>query len=175
MPYLVLARQLAFQPTKPGDPTVPSGPEELVERGQFVPDYVPAATVNALTAAGLLAWAERPDPQIVPFDSQAPQVRTPDQPVILPSDPNGTAPTIAEVFGGDQTGAADEVVVDVDPAVEAVPGQQVPELPRSSDSKETWENYAQLPHIGMTQGEAEGMSKTALVAEVKDRYARATA
>lgn len=170
MPYLVLARALAFQPTKPGDPTVPSGPEELVERGQFVPDYVPAATVNALTAAGLLAWAERPDPQIVPFDSQAPQVRTPDQPVVLPSDPNGTPPLL-----GDLTGAGDEVVVDVEPATEPDPERQVPELPRASDSKEVWENYAQLPHIGMTQGEAEGMSKTALVSEVKDRYARATA
>jgi hypothetical protein len=172
MPYLVLARELAFQKTDPADPTVPVGPEELVTRGQFVPDYVPAATVNALSAAGLLAWAEAPDPAVIPFDSQPAQVRTPDQPVVLPSDPNGEAPLLADVLG--DTGTSD-VAFDVTPVTEEQPGQQVPDLPKNSDSKETWENFAQLPIIGMSQGEAEAMNKTDLQAEVKKRYAAATA
>ena len=171
MGYLVLARQLAFQKTDPSSPTVPVGPEELVTRGQFVPDYVPAATVNALTAAGLLAWAEQPDPLVVPFDSQAAQVRTPDQPAVLPSDPNGEPLLMADVFPGPD----EQVTVDVDPALDPEPNRQLPELPKTSDSKETWETYAQLPEIGMSQGDAEAMNKTSLMAEVKERYARATA
>jgi hypothetical protein len=171
MGYLVLASQLAFQKTDPSSPTVPVGPEELVTRGQFVPDYVPTATVNALTAAGLLAWAERPDPLVVPFDSQVAQVRTPDQPTVLPSDPNGTPVSLADTFPG----LDDQVAVDADPVVDPEPSRQLPELPKASDSKETWETYAQLPAIGMTQGDAEAMNKTSLMAEVKERYARATA
>lgn len=173
MPYVILARALAFQPTVPGEPHIPSGPEEIVPRGSFVPDYVPTGTVNALSAAGQIVWADVPDPAVIPFGSDPAQFRSPEQPPVLPSDPNGQSPVLADIVtGGDNSGA---VQVDVPPANEPDPTRRLPDLPKTADSKETWENYAQLPAIGLTAGEAEAMNKTDLMAEVKQRYAVATA
>lgn len=159
MPYVVLSGRLAFQKVDPDNPRVPVGPEEVVEKGGYVPDYATTTLVNALSAAGNIVWTEVERPDLLPLGSEAPQVRTPDQPVVLPSDPNGQPPFVGDVM----------------PVAEPEPTRQVPDLPSGSDNKETWENYAQLPHIGMAQAEAESMNKTALMAEVKDRYARATA
>jgi hypothetical protein len=169
MSYVVLARQLAFQKTKLGDPHVPDGPEEIVQRGGFVPEYATTNLVNTLGASGLIVWTDLQDPGVQPPDSEPPAARTPDQPPVLPSDPNGQPTLLGDLA------TPDPVVVDVEPPPGPEPGQEVPALPKSSDSKDVWENYAQLPAIGMTQGEAEAMNKTDLMAEVKDRYARATA
>lgn len=146
MGFIVLAQRLAFQRTDPNNPTIAVGEEEIVERGQDVPDYATTFTVSALANSGLVAYVDRPDPTMVPANQLAPQVRTPDQPPILPSDPNG-APFL---IGG--------------PVVEDVP------FPATSDKKEVWESYAQRPEIGMTQGEAEAMNKNDLMAEVRARY-----
>lgn len=172
MAYVVLARQLAFQPVDPANPKVPTGPEEIIQRGSFVPDYAATGLINALDAAGLIVWADVERPDLVPVGSEPVQARTLDQPAVLPSDPNGVP-----MFVGDITPAADPEPApgDVPPPSEPDPAQQVPDLPRPSDNKETWENYAQLPHIGLSQAEAESMNKTDLMAQVRDRYAAATA
>lgn len=173
MPYVVLAARLAFQPVDPADPKMPTGAEELVDRGGFVPDYAPTGLINALDAAGLIVWTEQERPDLRPVGTEPEAPRTPDQPVVLPTNPNSPLMPIGDVVVTDTP--ADPVVVDVPPADEQQPDRQVPALPKASDSKETWENYAQLPVIGMSQGEAEAMNKTDLMAEVKARYAAATA
>jgi hypothetical protein len=173
MPYIVLANKLAFQKTKPDNPTVPDGPEELVSRGSNVPDYVLTFQVAALAAAGQIVWANRPDPVLVPVDSQPPTGRTPDQPAVLPSDPNGTPVVLEDVLSDPATTPEAPGPAVNDPATG--PATPLPELPKAADNKDTWEQYSTLPQIGMTLGEAEAMNKTDLMAEVKTRHARATA
>lgn len=153
MPFVVLAQALAFQETDPANPTIPVADEEIVERGGKVPDYVSTFTVSALANSGLVAYVNAPDPAIFPANQLPAQVRTADQPPVLPSDPNGVPTTI-----GDMAAPAPEPVADDTP------------FPLASDKKEVWESYAQRPEIGMTQAEAETMNKNALMAEVNARY-----
>lgn len=153
MPFVVLAQALAFQETDPANPTIPVADEEIVERGGKVPDYVSTFTVSALANSGLVAYVNAPDPAIFPANQLPAQVRTPDQPPVLPSDPNGVPFRI-----GDLGAPAPEPVEDDTP------------FPLASDKKEVWESYAQRPEIGMTQAEAETMNKNALMAEVNARY-----
>lgn len=155
MPYIVLSQRLAFQPVDPNDPKMPTGPEEIVERGGEVPAYVPTFTVSALVNSGVIVYAERPDPAVFPANLAPAQPRTPDQPAMLPSDPNGTAPVLADLgVGGEPPFEGDE------------PAQ----LPSAADKKEVWEFFAQRPEIGMTQADAESMTKANLMAEVTARY-----
>lgn len=154
MPYIVLKQRLAFQRTDPKNPTIPVGDEEIVERGGRVPDYVPTFIVSSLANAGDVVFADEPDPMVVPANQLAPQVRTPDQPTVLPSDPNGVPPLL-----GDPE----------EPVVEEDEGDAVA-LPATGDRKEVWEAYAQRPEIGLTQGEAESMNKADLMAEVRARF-----
>jgi hypothetical protein len=167
MAFVVLAQALSFQKTDPEHPTIPVAPEEIVERGGEVPAYVTTFTVSALANSGLVAYVDRPDPLIFPAHQVPAQVRTPDQPPVLPSDPNGVPLIQADLTPGPV--ADDEAAPDEQPA-----DPPLPDLPKTADSKETWENYAQLPQIGMTQGAAEAMNKTDLMAEVKQRYAAAS-
>lgn len=153
MPYIVLAQQLAFQPVDPENPTIPVGPEDIIKRGNEVPGYVSTFIVSALSNAGQLAWVEDRDPLIVPADELAPQVRTPDMPPVLPSDPNGVPPLLD-----------DSAVPPVEDDVEPAP------LPSVSDRKEVWEAYAQRPEIGIAQADAESMTKATLMAAVTDKY-----
>lgn len=159
MAFIVLAQKLAFQRTDPEQPTIAVGEEEIVERGQEVPGYVTAFTLSALANSGLVAYVDRPDPAIFPANQLPAQVRTSDQPPVLPSDPNGVPPLAADLTG---TPVVDD-------------GTGLPPLPATSDKKEVWEAYAQRPEIGLGQGEAEAMNKNDLMAEVKVRYAEATA
>jgi hypothetical protein len=168
MAFIVLAAKLAFQKTKANDPKMPDGPEEIVSQGGKVPDYVPTYITSALASAGNVVWADDQIelPEILPVP---PQVRTPDQPAVLPSDPNGTPMTVGDLTPDTP---ADEVVVDVPPVVEPEPAvAPLPDLPKTADSKDAWEQYATHPRIGMTLGEAEAMNKTDLMAEVKKRHA----
>lgn len=144
MPFIVLAQKLAFQKTDPANPTMPIGPEDIVERGGRVPAYATAFTLSALANSGMVVWADIPSPDVLPDSATPAQVRTPDQPPVLPSDPNGVP----------------------------LPSGIVPEgpPPATADKKEVWEAYAQRPEIGMTQGEAEAMNKQDLMAEVRARY-----
>jgi hypothetical protein len=170
MSYVVLARQLAFQKSKPDEPSVPVGEEEIVERGGFVPPYATSGLVSVLSASGLIVWTDMEDPGIQPLDPEPVAVRMPEHPTVLPSDPRGQSMTLDDVLSDQPVGSGlddEEFVVD--------DGTRVPDLPKNSDSKETWENYAQLPEIGLTQGQAEAMNKQELMAEVKQRYANATA
>jgi len=176
MAYQVLFNKLSFQKTKEGQPTVPDGPEVIRVRGELVPDWVPTFQVSALASAGMVVFAADPDPVLRPIEEVPEQVRTPDQPVVLPSDPNGTAPTLADlVVVEDETPPVTDPDVPVTPTGDNPPAEPLPALPKQSDSKDVWEAYATRPQIGMALGEAEAMNKTDLVAEVKRRYAAATA
>ena len=175
MAYQVLFNKLSFQKTKEGQPTVPDGPEVIRVRGELVPDWVPTFQVSALASAGMVVFAADPDPVLRPIEEVPEQVRTPDQPVVLPSDPNGTAPTLADLVVEDETPPVTDPDVPVTPTGDNPAAEPLPALPKQSDSKDVWEAYATRPQIGMALGEAEAMNKTDLVAEVKRRYAAATA
>lgn len=164
MPFVVLAQALAFQETDPANPTIPIADEEIVERGGAVPDYVSTFTVSALANSGLVAYVNAPDPAIFPANQLPAQVRTADQPPVLPSDPNGVPFRIGDLAAP----APEPVGGDVAPAPEPVTDDAP--FPLASDKKEVWESYAQRPEIGMTQAEAETMTKAALMAEVNGRY-----
>lgn len=174
MPYQVMFAKLSFQPTKPGEPTVPDGPEETVLRGGLVPDYVPTYIVSALLNSGMIVPVAEPDPRVVPATQIPEQVRTPDQPAVLPSDPNGTPPVIADLPPVTTTDVPADPFPS-GPSVDTPDTEPLPPLPRPADNKEAWETYAVRPQIGMTLGEAEAMNKTDLMNEVKRRHAAATA
>jgi hypothetical protein len=173
MSYVVLARQLAFQQSKPDEPSVPVGEEEIVERGGFVPPYATSGLVSVLSASGLIVWTDMEDPGLRPPGTEPVAVRMPEHPTVLPSDPRGQSMTLSDVLSDQPVGSG--LAGEDEPPFVTDDGTRVPDLPKNSDSKETWENYAQLPEIGLTQGEAEAMNKQELMAEVKQRYANATA
>lgn len=163
MAYQVLTGRLAFQKVDPEDPMVAIGEEVIVEKFGKVPDWVLPFTINALTNSGLIGPSlEREDGPIV-LEQIPPQPRTPDQPLILPSDPNGTPlpPGLGvDVVVPDEAGTAPVAdTTTTEPAVK----------PSASDSKAEWELYATTPQVGMTQAEAESMTKRDLIAEVNRR------
>lgn len=179
MPYIVLANQLSFQKTKDDDPRVPDGAEILVKKGERVPEWAPTFLISALDSAGLVVFAQETVPpfEVGPVPAQP---RTPDQPAVLPSDPNGTAPTLGDLIGSTEDPPLDE---DFDNSVgpdgttvgHGTAANPLGPLPKTADSKDVWEQYAAHPSIGMTLGEAEAMNKTDLMAEVKRRHALASA
>lgn len=174
MPYIVLANKLSFQKTKDDDPRVPEGEALLVNKGERVPEWSPTFLISALESAGLVVFAQESVPpfEVGPVPAQP---RTPDQPIVLPSDPNGAAPTLGDLLapvdetpvGTGEAGSGSSTDA-ADPAVPLGP------LPKTADSKDVWEQYAAHPSIGMTLGEAEAMNKTDLMAEVKRRHALAS-
>lgn len=147
MAYQVRTERMAFQPVDPDDPTVPTGPEEIVERGGIVPDYVAPYIVSALLNSGVIvAVADRPDPTLVPVkDEPASPALNPEQPP-----PPGTFPLTPS--GSDDDAEADAPVT---------------EKPSARDSKAAWESYA--VGVGVPQAEAESMTKVELIAEVERR------
>lgn len=147
MAYQVRTEKMAFQPVDPDDPTVPTGPEEIVVRGGLVPDYVAPYIVSALFNSGVIvAVADRPDPTLVPVSEEpAAPALNPEQPP-----PPGTFPlTPSGSDSGDES---------ADP---------VTEKPSARDSKAAWESYAE--HVGIDKAEAESMTKAELIAEVERR------
>lgn len=152
--YIVKFRALDFQRTKADDPTVPVGDPVTVLKGERVPDWVQEFTISALTNAGMIVFAADTEPAV--FVPEPPRVRLPEQPPVLPSDPNGVPPLL-----GDRPGetAPEEA------------GDELPPLPRDADTKDTWERYATHPLIGMDLAEAEAMNKKDLLTEVKRRHA----
>lgn len=54
MSYVVVFNRLAFQRTKADDPSLPDGPEDILSKGDTVPDYVPQFTLDALAASGMI-------------------------------------------------------------------------------------------------------------------------
>lgn len=165
MPHLAKMK-LSLQKTKDDDPKVPVGDETIVEPGQELPDWTPTFMVNALSNAGMIVYAADRS-AVVPGAEPIPaQPRTPDQPVVLPSDPNGTAPTLATLT--DSTASTSSTTDESGSASK----------PDGRSSKADWERYAVsgLPESQrMDQGEAESMSKSELMAEVKRREALAAA
>lgn len=173
MAYQVLFQKLAFQRTKDGEPTIPVGRETIVERGGLVPEWVPTYHVSALFNAGMIVEvADEPRSDLVPATTVPEQPRTPDQPAVLPSNPN----SVPMVPGAGAVDGTDDEPADplTPPPPDSAGVEPLPALPRPADNKETWENYAQRPQIGMSEGEAEAMNKTDLMAEVKKRYDAAT-
>lgn len=164
--YLAVFNKLDFQKVDPANPRVPIGDPVTILRGEKVPEWATEFEINALINAGMITYAADVRPDLVPIDATPPQTRTADQPPVLPSDPNGVAPILADrTPATDQTGSSTDVEAPVDA------GEPLPPLPRNNESKDVWEAYAQHPLIGMTEAEAEGMNKTDLVAEVKRRHA----
>lgn len=156
MGYQVVFSKLDFQKSDPKNPTIPLGGPVTLNRGEFVPDWVPEHQINALLNAGMVVFAADPIPGLRPSTEDPAGVRTPDMPPVLPSDPNGVPPLLA-----DRPSVKGEQPVD----------DELPPLPKDSDNKETWEQYAARPLIGMTLAEAEAMNKRDLMAEVKRRHA----
>lgn len=158
MAYQVYFNALGFQRTDPKNPTVPVGEPITLSRGERVPNWVTPFQINALMNAGMIVEVGddlRTD--LVPVEAAPPAPRTPDQPDVLPSDPNGVPPTV----GGQGPEAAD----DPDGTTDEATGQAV--RPADRDSKEKWEAYA--PTVGIARADAEAMTKAELVAEVKRR------
>lgn len=91
MAYQVMVAELAFQPIDPDDPTVQTGPEEMVPRFGEVPDYAPPYLISALLQCGaitMVADAENapiredaapvlPNPEIPPGPEVGPIVVAP--------------------------------------------------------------------------------------------------
>src|SRR3954469_23059374 len=100
MPYQVLFQRLSFQRTDPSNPVVPVGNPEVVVRGDLVPDYVPLFQISALESAGMIAAVADADPRVFPSDMLPAQSRNPEQPPVLPSDPNGTPPLLGDLPTG---------------------------------------------------------------------------
>lgn len=164
MPYLVLFNRLSFQRVDPFDPRVPVGDPVTVQRGDFVPEWVTPFEVNSLMNAGMISSVESKEqaPEIFPIETIPANPRTPDQPNVLPSDPNGFPPVVAgqgvEPERGGEGG---------DPATPVSPIQ--PPKPAVTDNKKAWEDYAASPAIGMDRAEAESATKVKLIEEVNRR------
>jgi hypothetical protein len=158
MAYQVYFNKLSFQRTDPANPTVPVGEPVTLVRGERVPAWVTPFQINALMNAGMVVEVGddlRTD--LVPVEAVPPMPRTPDQPDMLPTDPNGLPPTV----NGQGPDAAD----DPDGSTDEATGQVA--RPADRDSKDKWEAYA--PQVGIPLADAEAMTKAELVAEVKRR------
>jgi hypothetical protein len=152
MAYQVHFLKLSFQRTEPDNPMVAVGEPEIVGRGGLVPDYVSTFIVSALLNAGMVFPA--PDAGI-PVEPIPVQPRTQDQPDVLPT------PAVPPMRIGDEP----TTVTEPDPEPETEPIGR----PEQGDRKATWEQYA--VQIGVPQGDAESMTKAALIAEVDRREA----
>lgn len=159
MPYLVLFNRLSFQRVDPRNPKVPAGDPIEVQRGGFVPEWVTPFEVNALMNAGMITAVESKEaaPEIRPIEDIPASPRTPDQPNLLPSDPNGFPPVV-DGQGVEVVGDGGEPFTGLEPVVAKKPG--------ITDNKLAWENYAASPAIGMDRAEAESLSKAKLMERV---------
>lgn len=155
MPHQVFAARLSFEPVDENG--LPTGAPEIKHRGEMVPDYVSEFLISSLTSAGMIIAVHAARPDVVPADAIPVQVRTPDQPPMLPSDPAGSPDPAGRLLGKPPTGSpvADSPVVE--PAVK----------PKTTDRKEAWEAYA--PTVGIETADAEAMTKVELIAEVQRR------
>jgi hypothetical protein len=176
MTHRVFFNRLSFQKTNPDDPTQPVGDPVIVNRGEKVPDWVSPFQVNALVNAGMIVNTGDEKPvspvdTLKPFDEVPAQPRTPDQPDVLPSDPQGTPLKLVSDTGT----SADE-----DSSASSTAAEELASVSKPSvrDSKEAWEAYAvngMTPvDQRMSQSEAESMTKPALMAEVNTREAAAS-
>jgi hypothetical protein len=104
MTYRAVFSSLSFQQTKTDDPTVPVGDPVLVAKGEALPDWVSPFQVNALVNAGMIVNTGDERPAYLAPEAELPaQPRTPDQPDVLPSDPNGTPLTMADLDSSSRT------------------------------------------------------------------------
>jgi type IV secretory pathway VirB10-like protein len=99
MAHVVVFSQLAFQKVKldkDGNRTIePDGPEEVVAKGHYVPDYVPEWQLAAFTQAGMIvpvANRPEPEPQVEVGPPAPTQPVTPVEPV-TPTGPVALKPT----------------------------------------------------------------------------------
>lgn len=157
----------------------------VIQQGRRLPDNVAPFMVNALKSSGVIAYAADPstnigEPTVREVEPPA-QVRTQDQPPILPSDPVGNRIISGEESPDEaqpeeaavETGNLDPAdLVGVaslggapdaggEPAAEE-PADGAPAKPKSGDSKQAWEEYAVSQ--GVDQGEAESLTKRELIA-----------
>lgn len=174
MTHRVFFNRLSFQKTDPNDPTQPVGDPVIVKRGDKVPEWVTPFQVNALVNAGMIVNTGDEEPvyptdALKPFDEIPAQPRTPDQPDVLPSDPQGSPLKLVSDSGA----SADE-----DSSASSTAEQASVTKPSVRDSKEAWEAYAvnglTPADRRMSQAEAEAMTKPALMAEVGKREADAS-
>lgn len=171
MPYQPVFKKLSFQQVKDNDPMIPVGDPVIVTDREFLPDWVPTFQINALLNAGMIKQVSDPGAYRFENDADALRPRTADQPTRLPTE-NVVSPL---VMAGDGTVVAAEQGSADD---EAPSSDESSAKPGVRDSKEAWEAYAVngMPvEQRLTQDEAEGMTKTALIAEVNRREQAATA
>lgn len=145
MGYVVYMSRLAFQPTDKNG--IPTGGEEVVERGGDVPDYVAPFLINALASAGMIVDAGDRNAEIRPLDQEPRSLANPDSP------PGPTGPALVDLMG---SGVGDTA-------------SPVGERPDGRASKAQWEAYA--VSVGIDQADAESMTKQELQAEVARREA----
>jgi hypothetical protein len=186
MGYVVLGSELSVDLVNAAGAVIQQNVR--VAQGRRLPDNVSPFLINALKGSGLIAFAADspiPDPIVREVEPPA-QVRTPDQPPVLPSDPVGNRvvsgevepdeaqPQTATVFAGGPVGGNMDPKDTIGAAAgfaTADEGEQVPaEKPKASDNKEAWENYAVSQ--GVDRAEAESMTKKDLMAEVERREAQ---
>jgi hypothetical protein len=183
MGYVVLTREVGVDLIDPETGAIKKQ-NVIVSQGQRLPNNVSDFTINALKASGVIAFAaDGPIPAPTVREVEVPmQVRTQDQPPVLPSDPVGNRVIAGEVPIQEAKPASAAVDLgNLDPAdvvafgagvvagartagadqEESTPDPAEVEKPKVADKKEVWEAYAVSQ--GMPQAEAESATKTALV------------
>jgi hypothetical protein len=138
--YVVYFQSLAFQPANP-DGTA-AGKEEVVLRGDPVPEYVLPFQLSALSAAGMIVEVgDKPDPRIRPLEAEP-------LPPVSADNPPGPIPALANLSGDpDDLGSTE--------APEPL------EKPKPNDSRAAWEAYG--VSLGMNQFELEAEPNKAAV------------
>lgn len=154
----------------------PDGTEEILHRGQTLPDYVSdfqrstmvqigavrdlgqaVGVVQAAVDQETAALTDPPPPPVYP--AEVPPVR-PQNPVVN-VDPTAVEPDTRAAVA-DPVDSPTNVVERVsDPADDL-------DKPRPADSKDAWESYAEAKGY-MTRSEAESMTKAKLIADVTAR------
>lgn len=140
--------------------------EQTFRRGDILPSWVSTSQQFVLTQTGMARQVgDFPDPALVAASEEP-------APVILPEH------IPQAVVGSEVTGPA--VVTGTAPAADAGAGaepaadvQPLADMPKESDTKPVWEDAA--VSLGMKRGEAEGMRKADLMAEVNRRQEAALA
>lgn len=180
MGYIVLTRELAVDLVN--DQGAVTRQNVIVPQGQRVPNNVAPHLLNALRSAGVLAFVDDGPISTPTIREVEPpmQVRTPDLPPELPSDPVGSRVATGEVDAKDAKPATVQFELgNLDPkdtiglagggtvGGQKSGGEAADDKPKASDNKEAWEAYA--VKLGVPQGEAESMTKPKLQEAVAKR------
>jgi hypothetical protein len=151
--YVVYFSKLAFQKINANGQA--DGPEDIVLRGDPVPDYVMPYQISALSTAGMIVEVGDGDPRIRPVEAE------PLPPVSAETPPGPSGPALLDL-------GAETVVVVTNPEVPPTPATPTdPVKPKASDSRNDWEQYG--VRLGMDQLALEALPNKAAVIEAVNK------